>query len=459
MAFVIHRSGRPFVFLLIIVLLSVVGLAAAMSYTAADQIYPGVRIGGVDVGGLTVAEAKERIQALVNERLGSSPITLRYENRSWAISAPEIDLTVDASALAAQAFAVGRSGDIFTRLMARYLAANKGYEIPLSIVFDQNKLIALLDKIIAAIDTDARNATLVYDWKTGLVKLVPEILGKKVNKEKTLQELMEKLNTEGKAEVAIRVETVYPAVVAADLAGNMAVLASYTTEFNQQDKNRCENLRLAVNAITDHLIKPGDVFSFNAVVGPRTQANGYKIAPVMVDGELVPDWGGGVCQVSSTLYNAALLAGLEVIERTPHYRPPGYVPLGLDATVTDSGIDLKMKNNLDGNVFVKAETYGNTLSVLLFGKPKNKADIRVFSVVKNTIEPNVTIKQDPKLDLGKEEIEAEGQKGFVVASYRVWITAGKEVKREHISTDEYKPMDRIIRLGTKVSDTQTLKIK
>jgi len=122
------------------------------------------------------------------------------------------------------------------------------------------------------------------------------------------------------------------------------VLSTYTTKFNKNAKARTHNMKLSSIAIDNHVLNPGDVFSFNGVVGYAGPQQGYQKAVIFVDGKEEQAYGGGICQVSSTLYNAAMDAGLEIVERHPHSKPVGYVPKGKDAATSYNGVDLKFKN-------------------------------------------------------------------------------------------------------------------
>jgi vancomycin resistance protein YoaR len=244
-------------------------------------------------------------------------------------------------------------------------------------------------------------------------------------------------------------QEVTPNIISSDLKQINGVLSSYTTQFNPDDYNRTENIELAAKSINGVLLKSGDLFSFNNLVGHRISENGYKIAPVFIDGKLVPDWGGGVCQVSSTLYNAALLADMAIVERTSHYHPPGYVPLGLDATVADNQLDFKFKNSLSNNIYIVSKITGDELTVYIFGKQgENVPEIRILTTDKKVLEPNTIIKQDPRLEAGREIVDDIGQKGFQVTTYRAKYENGKELSRELISYDEFPSEDRIVRVGT-----------
>ena len=184
---------------------------------------------------------------------------------------------------------------------------------------------------------------------------------------------------------------------------------------------------------------------------------GYKEAPVLVDGKLLLDWGGGVCQVSTTLYNTALLADMKIEERSSHFQPPGYVPLGQDATVADNLLDFKFKNSSPYNIYIISEVFNNHITVSIFGKQiPNAAKIHIETASKS-LGYNTIIKQDNSLALGKKIIQSSGQEGFDVQTYRVKTINGQEISRENLSSDEFQPDDRIIRIGTKLQPQHSTK--
>lgn len=173
------------------------------------------------------------------------------------------------------------------------------------------------------------------------------------------------------------------------------------------------------------------------------------MAPVILDGKLVPDWGGGVCQVSSTLYNAALLADLDIVDRSNHGRAIGYVPLGFDATVVDGLIDFKFKNNLKNAVMIYSQITDDELIFAILGNVKDAPPpIELDYVVHKVIEP-VEIKQpDPTLEVGKEVVDESPQRGFRVSTYRIRTINGKQ-SSQLLATDDYDPVNRIVKIGTK----------
>lgn len=437
------------IFLTVILLFSVIGtVALTAAFTVTDDIYGGVRVGDIDVGGLSPQAAEQKLAAAFRERTEQPPVILVYKDQRWQMTAADIELTLDIAALVREAYAVGRTGHIVQQLQDRYLAINRGHTIPLAVAYHTGKIHARLMAIAESIDREPKNATIRLADFT--VTRTAEATGYKVNVTKTLADIATHLTSRIPMTLPLSVEEIKPAVATRDLEGIDGVIASYTTQFDPTDKNRSENIALAAKNINNVLVRQGETFSFNTLVGPRLAQNGYKIAPVFINGRLVPDWGGGVCQISSTLYNAVLLADMTIEERTSHFRPPAYVPLGQDATVADNYLDFRFRNTSAHNIYLLCDIAGDQVNVHILGRlTASPPHIQIVAADKKVWEPNTVIKQDPQLELGKEVVEVEGQKGFQVTTYRVKTVNGREAGRELLATDEYKPEERVVRVGTK----------
>ncbi|MDD3365439.1 MAG: VanW family protein, partial [Syntrophomonas sp.] len=220
------------------------------------------------------------------------------------------------------------------------------------------------------------------------------------------------------------------------------------TQFNTGEVNRSHNLYMATTSINKSMIAPQTVFSFNNTVGMRTMENGYLDALVIVGNKFEPGLGGGICQVSSTLYNACLLAGLEIIERSNHGLSVAYVPLGRDATVAYGIQDYKFRNNTDSPIYIRATTGGGTLTVNVYGNLKYKKRIDISNIVDQTLD-FITVKElDPKLQPGEQKVDHNGHLGYVVRSFRTFYdNNGKMVKTEQLARDTYKPLNELILEG------------
>jgi vancomycin resistance protein YoaR len=420
-----------------------------------DAIYQGVSVADIPLGGLTVQDAQDKITKVFNERIANRAIiVIKYGDSDFLINSQDINLDVDAAKLAQEAYNIGRTGNIIHRLQERYLTINNGRIIPLTVLFDKDTLSDKLNNIALNIDCEPHNASLIQQGTN--ITVIPEIVGLKVDVQKNLDKITNHLDTNFPFTMNLIVNELVPDITSKDLEGIDSVISSFTTEFDLSDQNRTQNIILAANKINGTLVKSQEVFSFNDQVGLRLPQYGYKEAPVYIDNKLEIDWGGGVCQVSSTLYNAVLLADMSIEERTPHFRPPGYLPLGLDATVADNALDFKFKNTSPNNIYLKTDISSNQITVYVLGKKNSlKYDINIITTDKSVIEPNTIVKQDPQLDLGREVVETEGQKGFYVTSYRIKSLNGQEIRRERLASDEFKPIDKIIIVGTKVPDAKS----
>ena len=258
--------------------------------------------------------------------------------------------------------------------------------------------------------------------------------------------------------VEIPVELVEPEVTTEDLKSKLFrdTLSSSTTKFNAGLKNRTTNVKLAASHINGTILNPGDVFSYNKTVGPRTYANGFLDATVFANGGAEDGVGGGICQVSSTLYVAALHADLKIVERKNHSLYVSYVPLGQDATVAYGAIDFRFENNTDYPIKIVAGTQGSSLTISLQGtKTQNKkVEIVTTTLSKNPFE--VVYQDDPTLQPGETQVKNGGYPGYKTQSYRVVTIDGKEVSRTLENTSTYKRLDKVILQGPpKVEEPST----
>ncbi|PRX26188.1 surface rod structure-forming protein G [Orenia metallireducens] len=226
------------------------------------------------------------------------------------------------------------------------------------------------------------------------------------------------------------------------------IISTYTTYFDKGEMNRYKNIAISSKKINGQLIMPGEIFSFNEVVGPRTKDAGYKEAIEIINGEFVQGIGGGICQVSSTLYNSVLLANLEIIERDNHSRPVSYIPMGRGATVYYNYIDFKFRNNSDSPIIIIAKIVKNKLTITVLGKDKGEY-VEIITSAKKVLKPKVLREIDRGLPSGTEEIVEPGAKGFEILVRRVVKKGNKIIKNEFVSKDIYSPKDTIIKINPK----------
>lgn len=227
-------------------------------------------------------------------------------------------------------------------------------------------------------------------------------------------------------------------------------LSSKSTTLSGSSSNRINNITLAAKAINGTVLNPGEEFSFNGIVGQRTKAKGYKEAGAYAGGESVSQVGGGICQVSSTIYYCTLMANLEITARDNHMFPVSYLPLGLDATVNWPNLDYKFKNSSNYPIKIVSYVSGKTLYVEFHGT-NERTDGHYFELGYKTIGTTarpVEEKVDPSLAPGQTKVERSGHDGITVNAYRYEYDAnGKLVNTEHINKSAYRTQSRIIRVG------------
>lgn len=226
------------------------------------------------------------------------------------------------------------------------------------------------------------------------------------------------------------------------------LISDFTTKYDASNKNRSQNLAIAAGKIDGTVLMPGEEFSFNQVVGKRTIQEGYKDAKIYQDGQVVDGLAGGICQISSTLYNAVVKANLEVTERRNHSFTTSYIKAGQDATVVYGVIDFKFKNTRTYPIKISASVESGIAEFKINGiKEEVEYDISLYPVTTGSIPYSTQYIPDPTLAPGQQVIVQGGGNGLKVTTYKDTKLDGKLISREVISTDTYRPMNAIIRVG------------
>ncbi|HWR44564.1 VanW family protein [Sporomusa sp.] len=411
----------------------------------AQTVYNGVTVASIEVAGKTRDEVAQILYVWQKDQK-SKPILLSYGSATFRIEPENIDYSIDAEATADAAWQVGREGSWWLRLRNIRDVQAQGWSIPLKIKYNENKLDTILEQLQETVNRPPRNATL--SLRTG--GIVSEVEGQEIDVAALKELMLAAIHRADANTIILPVKPVYPEITASELAQNgiKELVAMYTTMFNTEDANRTVNVKLSAQKINGKLLYPGQIFSYNDTVGPREKSQGFKEAMEIINGEFVPGIGGGVCQVSSTLYNAVLLAGLNIVERTNHSKPLSYVPLGRDATVVYNALDFKFVNNSPAPVMIMAEAVGNKLNIGIFGQRALDKNIDIVTVDQQVIQPATIKKADPSLPPGENKVEKPGKPGYEVTVIRIIRdNNGRELKREILSRDKYAPDDTLIKTG------------
>ena len=410
------------------------------------KIYTGVTVLGAPLGGLNKEDARQVIEPMIEERINSNRI-LVFEDEKFLINPREQLLaSVDLSAIIENAFNICRNGNIIRRIGERVSTWKNEYEIPFQVNYDENKFDDLLNRIDKTINRFPKEAEL----KNG--RIIESVTGIELDKGKFKEEFITNINSivGEKYEMDIPVITKNPNVSTLDILENTGMkyrLADYSTSIQGKEENTIYNIDIAAKMINGIVVDSNEVFSFNHFVGPAEKEDGFKESTIIANGKFVNGYGGGVCQVASTLYNALILGNFEIVERYNHSvygDATKYVPLGRDSGIFYGYKDLKFRNNYDDNVVVFVKVIGDRLRVIVLGKTKNEAEVEIINKDKKVIDYEIIREKDPDLGKGQEFIAQEGVNGYEIKTYRI-IRQNATEKIELLSSDVYKSVPMIIK--------------
>ncbi len=451
-----NKRGRIYKTISIFLLAGVIlggtyGRVMAESYFG-STVTEGVRVNGVDIGGLTSDEAK----ATLAKALATKPelqITFSLKEQKHMYPLQDVGLTPDLAATVDQAAAIGKVGSLQYRFTQTQLAKKGNFNLPLQASLNEKKFTQFTRELDKQFGQQPIDATFQVT-KDGALHIVPEKNGYSVDKE-ALKQSLSLFNIDG-TQPLIKLHTVEssPEFTAKEIQSMAPTqeLGSATTSFDLTNKTRTQNIVIAASQLNNKLFAPGETISFNDTVGPRVAERGYQEAKVILKGKLVPGIGGGVCQVSSTLYNTVLNADLKIVRRSHHSLKVGYLPAGLDATVADNGLDFKFQNTTSGYIMLKTAVVGSKLTIRVLGAPKAADyDIKVYSIINKVIPYQTVKKYNSQLWIGQQKVVQKGQPGYKATAIREYWLHGKLVKKEVLSNDTYRPEDRIIDIGTRAS--------
>lgn len=299
-------------------------------------------------------------------------------------------------------------------------------------------------KIYEEIHTEPKDAY----YETEPYKIYREVDG--IDLELSVEDAQKEISKEDKNEYLFNLKITKPAKTIDDLGTEAFpyLISSFSTKYDASNINRSTNLKIAAEKINGKVLMPGEEFSFNSVVGKRTVEDGYKDAKIYADGGVVDGLAGGICQISSTLYNSVLLANLEITERKNHSYPTSYVQVGKDATVVYGVKDFKFKNSRSYPIKLEAKVNNGVTDFKIHGmSEETEYEVRILPVTTATLPFSTTYEQDATLAPGVQQVLQSGHPGYKVTTYKELRLNGAVVSKEIISNDVYEPMRTIIKVG------------
>jgi len=394
----------------------------------------------------TVARGDPRaFAASIADRWEATPFTLTVGQERIESTRGALGARVDREALAA---AIAQAADP-TSLMRRYHAQSGSpgaLDLPLSVTQEPSTLVALLTERKDQIDSRARDARI--EARTGHV--IPEAVGLRLDVFGSTEAVHAAI-VSGASTAAALIAREEPRRRASELASVRieAVLGTFETRYStlEDARDRSFNLRVAASKVDGTVLMPGETFDFNAVVGERSEANGFRPAPEIAGGELIDGVGGGTCQVAGTLHAAAFFAGLPVIERSPHSRPSGYIWMGLDAVVVYPQLNLRLTNHYDFPIVLGMTVEAGTVRAEIRGAASDQ--VVTFTRRIDDIRPYTerTV-ADPSLPSGVRVLRQRGVPGFTITRFRIVRDVVHNQARRQRWEDTYPPTEQIVRVGS-----------
>ncbi len=409
-----------------------------------NKIYPNSYVNNIDVSGLSLDEGQNLILKKYND-LSSEKITAVYENQEYPLSLKDIKMEIDPKRTLEKALKFGKDKGFFNKYIE--LRSKKKKQYNLEFTFDERAVRDFVNEVKKSVDRPPQNAGLeIIDDKPVIVK---EQVGRTLDGEQLYNNIISKIYKYGIEDdkVPINIIEKEATIKAEDLKDVNYKVSTATTYFSTATKGRADNIALAASKLNGKILMPGEEFSFNKETGERTLANGFKGAPVIVNSRLVYGVAGGVCQVSTTLYNAIIKLGIKSQMRRNHSLAPAYIEPGFDATVSES-IDYKFKNTTKYPLYIECITNKGKITFNVYSHSSlTEIKYKLFTEILNVEEPQIYYNTVDSLSSGTIKKVQAPVKGYKVKVYLIGYKNGKEITRELISNDYYQKVDGIYNIG------------
>ena len=418
----------------------------------------GVLVDGVHIGGMSRAQAETALNNQPGQAGNSLWLTVRVDDQTWVITPDELTLERNIGSVLDTAYAVGRQGTRETiasnvtpfeyRYAHLYHTVTSPVNLYTAVTYDPDKLRQVVRNIENAVNREAEDAQVAtFDFSTRSFTFTEDRQGAKLDSEALYSQIAEALDRKDyRGLVQVYSQPIMPKVTRVELMNSFALVSSYTTS-TTSDANRNNNINLAAMAVSGTAVMPGETFSFNQTTGQRTLEKGYLPAAAIAGGTTIDEVGGGVCQVSSTLFNAAAMADLTILSRSPHTWPSNYVDKGRDATVNWPNLDFSFRNDKSTPIFIVAYYSQRQCTVEIYGASLGAGmNIQLSTKLISTTEPPAEpiYENNPLLPPGTVQEKKKARTGYVVETYKVYLQNGVETRRELLCTSNYQMIQQVI---------------
>lgn len=409
----------------------------------------GTLVDGIDIGGMSFAQGSELVLAKESARLDAIRIELRFNGATKVLSASELGVSGNAVEILNAAYNNNKSGD----LLHDFDRTQASQAMDSSIAIDKETMVETVGAFLSKNARPMVNASVRFDPTNRTFSYSSEQAGIAAYTEAVCSALESRIFAGDNTPFEVNgeyMETIAPEVTLEELEKNTVLVAQYQT-IATSSENRNTNIDLMCKAVNGIVLQPGETLSLNDLVGQRTAEKGFTVAPAIVDGQLTDDVGGGICQLAGTLYNAALLADMEIVERVHHTWPSDYLPIGLDATLNWNNKDLKIKNRSEHPLYIAADLKDLVVSVEIYGQPLEEGVEIVIEnrIVNQTETPSPQVIYTDKLSAGASKTQVKSRPGYEVLIYRHYLKNGAVYSSELISHDHFRAIQGTVLMGTR----------
>lgn len=417
-----------------------------------DTFYDGITLEGESLSGLTMLDAIAKYQQQLSNVASATSITITARGKTYTLDSSSVQMSTNLQSTLSLAYSTGRTGSFDERYAQLQQLKSEGLDFSLNRGWNEDTLRSKISQIAADVYVKGQDADVEsFDPDTGKFTFTSEVTGYELDTDDLYAQITQAVaNGNVNANIEAKIIEVAPEHTVEYMKEHFGRISyAQTKTTSNSDRNR--NIQLAAAEFNGMRVEPGETVSFNKTTGERTEAKGYRPAGAYSGGFLVQEPGGGVCQVSTTLYNAVVKADLEVLERSPHSRVSDYVPIGLDAAVNWPSQDFKFKNTSDYPIFIVAEFADQKLTFKIYGKQLDDGVyIKLESEKTETIVAPVGVEEKPdsSLPLGQTRDE-KARDGSKAVSYKVYYDKNdNEIKREVLARSSYPASIAIHRVGT-----------
>ncbi|WP_461204613.1 VanW family protein [Clostridium sp. DL1XJH146] len=413
-----------------------------------DLIMPNVYVEDINLTGMTKDEASSKLKTEFSDAILQKKVEITVGEEKFQIGYDELNATYNIEETISEAFEYGKDMSIIDKLKTIYKPVDEKLDLDFS--YNEKPIDSVISQIEKEINKEPKAASIKYLGNSKF-EVTDDVKGAIVDSKELISLINEKIKEEeGDITVEAPIEELIAEPTGKQLRSIDTIVGSHNTSYTTSSYARSTNIEVATKAINGLLLMPGETFSFNEVVGKRTAAAGYMEAPVIVNKELVPGLGGGICQVSTTLYNAALKGGYEIVDRSHHTYPSHYADIGRDATVDYGNLDFAFKNNFDYPIYIQGYSKSKNLYFNIFSaKELTNRRYVITNDVYATFEPTTKIIEDPNMLVGEEEFDTQPHTGYKAKVYRTVYEGDTKIETQTISSDYYVPINGVKRVGTK----------